>query len=194
MTSPLTIASREAMAYAQAYRAHILRTPSPLDASERLQRRAARAARSPLALDQVFAHCLDAMAHGRGPAETSPRERLARPDALEQMAIRETVLKSPATAPSGAALAAIVAAEELRGGRVVGRGARKLAEHLRQAAALARELWDHPALLASPKVRAALLIAAPALERRAEVLSKRPTPHDRLIRPRSADMARLGAI
>lgn len=47
MISPLTVAAREAMAYAQAYRARILRTPSPLDASERLQRRAARpAARS----------------------------------------------------------------------------------------------------------------------------------------------------
>lgn len=190
----LNNASLEAMACARAYRARIVASQHPLEPAERLRRRAARAARSPLALDQLFALCLQATAEDARADVGSVRTLLAPPAALDELAMRQTILASPSAAPKRAELAAIVAAEELRAGRKVGRNPRKLSEHLHQAAQLARQLWDHPELLASPKVRAAMLSAAPALEARAEVLLRRPPPHDRPLRGREGEARPMAAV
>lgn len=190
----LTAASFEAMACARAYRARVLPSDHPLPTAERLRRRAARAARSPLALDQLFAICLQALAVDPRTSAQRACGSLAASNPIDGLMVRHAVLASKVAPLNRAEIAAIVAAEELRGGRKLGRNPRKLAEHLRQASQLARRLWDHPALPASPKVRGAMLSAAPALEARAKLLLDRPPPHAGLSRAQAGDAFVLAAV
>lgn len=190
----LTAASFEAMACARAYRARLLPSDHPQPIADRLRRRATRAARSPLALDQLFAICLQALADDPRIGAQRACGGLAAPNPVDELMVRQAVLASSAALPNRAEVAAIVAAEELRGGRKFGRNPRKLAEHLRQASQLARRLWDHPVLPASPKVRGAILSAAPALEARAKLLLDRPPPHVGLSRAQAGDAFVLAAV
>ena len=187
--SPASLAVSRAMAEAELRRMKMSRGLSAARVAELLNKQADAAATSPLAYDQLLALALRAAARP-GELECAKLDELrSPPDPVTRHRIAREVFEHYSEAPFRAVLKAAPDWELRRGSRRVGKDPQGLARWLCDAAELARELWDHPALPAAPAFRGAILAGVTALRRRADSLA----PAGRPVR-RTAETAGLERV
>jgi hypothetical protein len=169
----LSLAVSRALAEAELRRMKMSRRLSANDVAELLGSQADAAAASPLPYDQLLALALRAAARP-GELESPELDALrAAPDPLHRHRIAREVFAAYQEAPYRAVLKAAPDWEIRRASRRVGKQPKDLAAWLRDAADLARELWDHPALPAPSAFRGAILAGVTSLHRRADELAPR---------------------
>jgi hypothetical protein len=174
--SPASLAVSRALAEAELRRMKMSRNLNPARTAVLLNEQADAAATSPLAYDQLLSIALRAAARP-GELESPELDALrSPPDPIERHYIAREVFTRFAEQPYRALLKAAPDWELRRGVRRVGRSPQALARWLRQAAGLARELWDHPALPVAPAFRGAILGGVTSLRRRADELAPQPAP------------------
>ncbi|MCC7265953.1 MAG: hypothetical protein IT546_01295 [Caulobacteraceae bacterium] len=169
--SPASLAVSRAIAEAELRRTEMMHGMGEPRAVALLIDQAEDAARSPLAHDQLLALALRAASRSGEPDHAVLDALRAAPGALARQDIARAVFAQYDEARFRAVLKAAPDRELQRGARRVGREPLSLARWLRSAAALARGLWDHPALPVDPPTRGAMLAAAEALEQRARALA-----------------------
>lgn len=172
--SPVSLAVSRAIAESELRRMEMMRGMDEPGAIALLNKQADAAARSPLAYDQILALALRAAADSGEPDHRALDALRTPADDFEREIIARAVLAQQGRATSRAVLKAAPDWELRRGWRRAGHEPVSLARWLRSAAALARDLWDHPALPVNLPQRRAMLIAAQALERRAEAIAPEP--------------------
>lgn len=175
--SPASLAISRAVAEAEIRRFEMSRNLSAEQVSTLLQRQADAAAASPLPYDQLLALALSAAARPETSACPTLDALRAPADRRRRLEIAREVFASGPTPNLRAVLKAAPDWELQRASRRIGRRALDQAAWLRAAASLARSLWDHPALPATPAFRSAILACAAVLDRRAEELATGETEH-----------------
>jgi hypothetical protein len=172
--SPASLAVSRALAEAELRRLKMSRSLNAARAAALLDEQADAAATSPLAYDQLLSIALRAAARP-GELESPELDALRSPaDPIERHNIARDVFRHFAEQRYRGLLKAAPDREARRGVRRVGRSPEALARWLREAAGLARDLWDHPALPAAPAFRGAILGCVTSLRRRADELAPEP--------------------
>lgn len=173
--SPTSLAVSRASAEAELRRLKMSRGMGAGRVADLLVEQAEAAAASPLAYDQLLATALRAAARP-GELHCPTLDALRAPaDPIERHRIARQVFEHYGEQPYRAVLKAAPDWELRRGMRRVGKAPQDLARWLRSAAELARDLWDHPALPATPAFRGAILDCVTTLNRRADQLAP-PAP------------------